>query len=882
MNKFLPSLINTLSNNSQSNIYSLIKEIKTSKQDLSSLISRLNSFRADANFSPTNFGAFAEMNKQVFIDIFRDIDLRIKSYYSSINIVNLFINSTIDVFSSEIEKIENDIRLLESYIDNYEYLSGKDDLFNSSYVEKFDNFMNDYRSDGYEFTLTDRDQHSFDAQGNGFIDTNLGVFKIAQKTFTKNSLDFVESYSVDSNYSYYVTSDTGVQSIFNNIYTDSWSVTAKSPVRLTSQLSNYIKYIPYSTANIFGAQTALEIIFSVPQSMDSIVINPSGGNGLQLLQVVLFSNINENEFSINNYSEEYDEQVANDITILNSDNQFGVLSAPKSLNGRTEIMFSRKNVKKVILIFNQPNYFKTENTPLANEINSKNIYNTAKIIKQIKNNNTDKLQSLVYNLFLKKNSFRQTSKNSYSKINDYYSYKYPIKNNNFLSVNYQKKYISNFFDTNSIDSIQTGGITELFKNIFIDSIGDKNEIFEKSVFVNTDGNINSVFNFTKPMFLPIQNSNNYIMNGQTDPASTSPWKDKTLRNLSSVENPNFYEYNFSIQSIDFCESGLAQLDKACFVSKKINFNGYPLAIKSKLIKAENEFSMLDSKIDLKYPISYELSICNKDIPAREEDWIPIVESGIEKINSEVLFFDEQTYQASTRFPLKKDTFLLYKNGKLVKTSDYKISEDNSIILFSLEKNSVYCCTYSIDLSLYNVDYVDFFRLDLLDETLKSSSTSGYSNEIFNGTDGLNRIQLKNIPYVNNKEIDKAIYSPLIGTIFQGSQAGYVPIKIQMPDGSIAINLTNYTGSKEFPQFKETNSLYYFIQNGKNIIFNKPVNGEIVVFYDYLADTIRFRLIIRKNIPDTIYSGSADLVILKAKTKNYDPYYDKLTKVISSN
>ena len=75
---------------------------------------------------------------------------------------------------------------------------------------------------------------------------------------------------------------------------------------------------------------------------------------------------------------------------------------------------------------------------------------------------------------------------------------------------------------------------------------------------------------------------------------------------------------------------------------------------------------------------------------------------------------------------------------------------------------------------------------------------------------------------------------------------------------------------------------YFIQNGKNIIFNKPVNGEIVVFYDYLADTIRFRLIIRKNIPDTVYSGSADIIILKAKTKNYDPYYDKLTKVISSN
>jgi Mg2+ and Co2+ transporter CorA len=123
MNKFLPSIINTLSNNSQSAISSIIKEIKSSKQDISSLISRLNSFRAEANFSPANFSALSEMNKQVFIDIFRDADLRTKSYYSSVNVVNLFINSIIDVFSSEIEKIEKDIQALESYIDNYEYIS---------------------------------------------------------------------------------------------------------------------------------------------------------------------------------------------------------------------------------------------------------------------------------------------------------------------------------------------------------------------------------------------------------------------------------------------------------------------------------------------------------------------------------------------------------------------------------------------------------------------------------------------------------------------------------------------------------------------------------------------------------------------------------------
>lgn len=875
-------MINTLSNNSQSAISSIIKEIKISKQDISSLISRLNSFRAEANFSPANFGALSEMNKQVFIDIFRDADLRIKSYYASINVVNLFINSIIDVFSLEIQKVEKDIQALESYIDNYEYISGKDDLFNSNYVEKFDNFMNDYRADGYVFDLSDRDNIYFNESGNGFIDTKLGLFKIGEKTYTKNSLDFVESYSIVSNYENYITTDTGFFSVLNGIYTDAWSITAKSPVIITSKLSAYSKYIAYPTANIFGAQTAVEVKFSFPQSMDSIIINGGHGNGLQLLQIVLFSNLDESKFSTNNYSEEYDDTIATTASASDTSTEYGILSSPRLINGPTEITFTKMNVNKVVLIFNQPTYTRTENLPTSTETNSKNLYNTAKFVKDIKNKNTDKLQSLVYNLFLKKNSYRQTSKNSYNRINDYYSYKYPIINDNVFSLNYQNNYINEKFSADLVNVLPNNLITNLFRSIFINAIGDRGEIFDNPVFVNTDSNVNSIFNFTKPMFLPTQNSNNSIINGEIGAENSFAWKNRTLKELVTQEITNAYEYSFSLQGIDFCETQPSQALKSCFVSKKINFNGYPLAIKSKIIKNDNEFNILNSKLDLKYPISYELSISNKDIPYSEADWTPIVESGVEKIDSEVLFFDEQTYQANTRFPFKGDTFALYKNAVLLKPSDYKISDNNSINIFKLEKNSIYSCAYQIDLSLYNVDYVDFFRLNLLDETLKSSSSNGYSNETFGGTDALNRIQLQNIPHINTKDISNAIYSPLIGTIFQGSQTGYAPIKIQMPDGSIAINLTNYTGTKDFPQFRESNSLYYFIQNGKNIIFNKEVTGEIVVFYDYLADTIRFRLIMRKNVADTTYSGAVDLVMLKAKTKNYDPYYDKLTKAISSN
>ena len=209
MNKFLPTIINTLSKNTQSTISSLISEMKQSKQDIPGLVSRLNSFRIDTGFSTTTIKPFDKLDKQILVDIFKDIDLRVKSHYASANTVNLLINSMIDIFSSEIEKVEKDIKTLETFIDNYEYISGKDDLFNSNYVEKFDNFMNDYRSDGYNFDLFDRDGNLFSSDGNGFIDTRLGLFKIGNNILRKNYINLVQDYSITTNYDSYKTTDTG-------------------------------------------------------------------------------------------------------------------------------------------------------------------------------------------------------------------------------------------------------------------------------------------------------------------------------------------------------------------------------------------------------------------------------------------------------------------------------------------------------------------------------------------------------------------------------------------------------------------------------------------------------------------------------------------------
>ena len=87
MLKQLPNVINSFSNSSQATVSSLINQMKIDKSDVSSLVSKLSQIRINTGYSPSIFSQFSSLNKEFFIDIFRDADLRMRSYYASANTV---------------------------------------------------------------------------------------------------------------------------------------------------------------------------------------------------------------------------------------------------------------------------------------------------------------------------------------------------------------------------------------------------------------------------------------------------------------------------------------------------------------------------------------------------------------------------------------------------------------------------------------------------------------------------------------------------------------------------------------------------------------------------------------------------------------------------
>jgi hypothetical protein len=150
--------ITSFSSQSKKKIASILSESLIEKNELSNLISKVSSFTSPASYSPRTVRPLEVTQKESIIDIFRDVDLRIKTQYDVSNSLSLLASSMSNLFGGELSKIEKDLNYLEAYMDKYSFISGEDDLYNSSFIENFDNNMNSYENDQVIIKLSDRDR----------------------------------------------------------------------------------------------------------------------------------------------------------------------------------------------------------------------------------------------------------------------------------------------------------------------------------------------------------------------------------------------------------------------------------------------------------------------------------------------------------------------------------------------------------------------------------------------------------------------------------------------------------------------------------------------------------------------------------------------------
>jgi hypothetical protein len=870
--QYLPDTIQTFSNSNKKTISSLIQSIKSDKTQIGNLVENLRSFDLGASYTPALALRYSPMNVEAIIEFFRDSGLRVSEFFSASSSISNILESMVGIFSSEIQKVEKDIEYLETFIDNYQYIAGEDDLFNFNYIENFDNDLNSYKSDGVNLPLVDRDNNNFSENGNYAVDNILSKLKINNGSSFVNIIGNIKNIDYRNNYSDFVTTDTQFESLINEKLSDNWTVTIKSPYVLTSQMPDLKQYVSYDYSYIRGAQSQVVLEFNNDIEMDFIRLTPTDANGMQLLQIVL---------------DKTDPTPSQNTGVISGENiLFPVLNAPLTINKTVDVIFTKCRVKKVIFIFNQPKYVRSQNIPNIHETNSKYISNIIKKIRNSKKNTPSKLQDLIYFYFKNASDIQKNRKNtnSYSEI---YSYRYPINYtennqgvmnifNSTKDVDIQDK-VNGIIEENNINVI-----TNIVQTIVLHSIDNRNNIFQNNIYKSSrsDSYSNLGRSINSDGIVPLKNDIDDFgkLFQREDPMAPGTSSFDITKYLNSKEITNSYEYSFSLRNISFGVNSNVTLNKACFISKKIETQGSVIGIKAiaNIIKERQNLNY--TNLDLREPGSVELSISFSENIISESNWIPILHSLNNKVDSEVLFFNN-IKNATLRFKPKSSTIKIYKNGLLENPNNWSYATTLNIISYNQtpDAGAIYVIEYEVDQTDYNQSILDLTKVNAGSVAIKSYSSSGKQGQEFSSTGPGNKVKLEHIPYIEDK-FSTASYNDNYGTINTIDNIGYSPISIILNDGSTAINLTNYlSNSFEKASFYQTTE-YLFYQNGKDIIFNRPINEKFTVQYNYIPSAIRFRAIIRNNVPGQNNGISLDSVILKSKVQNLDPFSQKLLRL----
>jgi len=824
MRNFLDEYITTLSAKQRINIYSLLSEARASKTDLDLIAKKLSDTKQNAPIilNRESFGSI--ISERSFHAANRDITNKLLELFANANRISLLLESHTSILSSEIKGIEDEIMAMEKSISNYAFTLSDGGFYDYAFTETFnDETMREESS----LRLTDRSGNDFQSNELAAVNSASGVLSLRQSL--KNQYP-ISAEIINSNCLQFVTSNTGIDKALNTDVGNGWRIAVSSPKPITSKIDN--------TFGKAGAQVELEILLNSISSCDSLVLTPFSDLVVDVMQVVLFVNDN------------------------NKTETVSILNEPLKLDKTTVLGFELRPISKVKIILNQSVYFRGEIPPIQQEI----VYR--KVSEEVKKN---KNEVAIYT----DNSFKRNKKalkrlfiKSQKKQKNVKIFKSEIPEIDFDAS----------FGPLTIDKIIMGYDSNNPKKDFINSKSQINHfmsrMIDENIFASNTEMLRDrhIFN-ANPFFMrtnsPYQST---MVSGNARPAQIdlSPQQPLSadLIAYAKLQEEKFldYQYNLGLRNIQI-GSG-ERVFRGIFVSKKVPAPSDSGEVK---IKVDDTNYIFEGRgRDTSLITSIEYSVSNKSNPSKESDWVPILPIDESMVNGERLFIDEA---GSGTFRFEADinkSVRIYKNGFLLESSNFDIIKNvsnNTIKGIQIRPG------FFNNLDLFTIDYepsstckiVNFEDLGFGQSLLASAFDDYGAGETFTSTYNNQIIDLKNDPFVDYTKIEEfGSYSSQYG--FQGT---YQPITIIMNDGSVALNQTNYKGliQNSLSDFSETQTA--FVHSGRSIAFNKPISEKFTVFYQYLPNNLRFRIILRVN-DNTYVSPSVNYVQLKTKTLKANP------------
>jgi hypothetical protein len=858
-------------------VKSVLADSSAEKSELGRLINKISSFTGPSDYSPAMIRQMQPIQRTIILDMFRDLDLRLRTQYDISQSIMLLGSSMSNVFGGELQKIEKDISYMDSYINNYSFISGEDDLYNSSFIENFDNEQNSYINENQNIIIPDRDGSSFIGTQLAHVDNATGTLKYSQNynfLLTNITNNEIKSITYDTNFSkQFISSDTGVERIFNSVNSQCWSLTAKSPFVIKTSIFDQPEYSDYRNGVEVpaSAQVAVKVEFNRLLPLARLRISPNYTKGLLVAQIVVET-----------------EDTRNSTRSSKVLSKKALLDATYSLEKDDDIDFDQTyQVKSIIVIFSQTNYVRTKISPVQSESSSKLISEIVSEIRKSRSDKHDTLQDYVIKFFLKDTEKSYILRNQKVYNYNYTSY-YPdsLSKKNFGVIEKLSKdeYYSDLDSFNKFKN--TSLLSNMIFSVVSYTIGSRlrNQLASTYIESNARDATKSVQSMLSSGLSPIGDSNIVDKNLHFFEQNFAAFDKSDAENiLNSVETTNMYEYNFSFKNFGMFTLGTsnpstASKTKSFFVSRKIDTKGRPIKVKM----LTDYFSEIANKSSQPNndKTSIEFSVSVVDNPIIESDWKPIIPYGDSSIRSEKIF-PNSNGECVLRFDPDLTSIYLYENA-VTKINGVTALNGRNIKINSFNPNNTYFVSYiPRNVDLYKE--VDLHARGVATPMLISPNYNGSNGEYFSSTSAGNRVRLSNDPYVDHTKFINATYSPILGTTTTSSAAinnhdysNYSPVKILMSDGNAAINLSNYLIDNFSIEQFYTSDLVLFIHSGDSIIFNKQIKTPFRVLYQYVPKSFRYRVIMRSLTSDP-QNYSVDRLIFKFSSEKRDSLLINLIK-----
>lgn len=806
MNPYINDYIETLSSVERRRVNSILEEARVSQQELLRIVADLERSNLPKGLSILKHEAGRRVEADRFQDAFSTYDESINASYAASNLVSLLLESTTNSLVSDIQALESELSALEKAINNYSFLLSDAKAFDYAYLETFSDPI------GQEVISTpylDRGGLIFNDNEIAEMDLKEGVLAISS---TLNKAVSITPVMVKTNYEPYKRSDTNIEGMTKIDGKGGWRVSVDSPAPIKSELSEFTDLYPHLTNDYLGPLAIIDCIPDSPTTCDTIKLAPSSEFDIEISQVIVYHGSEGSE-------------------------KRELLEAPVKINSPTSLYFPLTSVSKFRIFLRQPLYTRS----VVNS-NQKKDENYKDFLMQAVIENQDKDMAIEVMLQDLMAHIKQISKHRADAVT---ASGIPLANLEILDSYSFEDFLMNTVTQNQVtmkkelktkisnESKAWGAINQISNSL-------RNEMFEKG----------------------------YYSLGRDQEQSEKSLEEQDIENETqdNVNSGTSYRYAFGLKNVQLGTSFKGF--KSVFVSKVLDAPSDLTEIKIKTAETNlKKKNRINEDVEI---TSIEYSVTNISNPIGEYHpinnpkghWFPITPVDQDQVKGERLLFDEFG-KAYFRMPASYGAPLtVYKNGNPI---EYNAAEDligtSSQQIYGIKLNSlirasgdIFTCDYT---TAYDNSVINFEKLGGQSPSAMSVFDADGVGEGFPRSFGQISLSIKYIPWIDysklNAELDETY-----------GITGYQPIIIKLDDGTTAFNFTNYVTGENLVLNSES-SEYQFVNQGQSIVFNKPLDQGVRIYYQYVPCNVRFKAVLRCN-DITFSSPKLDYIHLKAKTQ----------------